>query len=113
MKPLTQNRLGVFERFQTSLYPELALVPNMPWLGTVAPAIPDDVRVKDGKLTWKSPSSGNIRSFSLYKQNADGWKLVGIIDAATTTVTIDPGTYALCAVDNLANESAGVVISIT
>jgi hypothetical protein len=85
----------------------------MPWLGTVAPAIPDDVGVKDGKLTWKAANSGNIRSFSLYQQNADAWKLVRIIDAATTTVAIDPGTYALCAVDNLANESAGVVISIT
>lgn len=113
MKPLTQNRLGVFDRFQTSLYPELALVPNMPWLSTVAPPIPDDVMVKDGKLTWKVPSSGTIRSFSLYQQNADAWKLVRIIDAATTAMTISPGTYALCAVDNLANESAGVVILVT
>ena len=113
MKPLTQNRLGVFDRFQTSLYPKLALVPNMPWLGTVAPPIPDDVGVKDSTLTWKAANSGNIRSFSLYQQDANAWKLVRIIDAATTTVAINPGTYALCAVDNLANESAGVVISVT
>src|SRR5919199_3143309 len=113
MKPFTENRLGVFDRFKTSLYAELALVPTMPWLGTVAPAIPDDVGIKDGQLTWKTPTSGNIRSFSLYKQNTDTWKLVRVIDAATTTVAIEPGTYALCAVDNLANESVGVVVSVS
>ena len=113
MKPFTENRLGVFDRFKTSLYAELALVPTMPWLGTVAPAIPDDLAIKDGQLTWKTPTSGNIRSFSLYKQNTDTWKLVRVIDAATTTVAIEPGTYALCAVDNLANESVGVVVSVS
>ncbi|NEQ21756.1 MAG: hypothetical protein F6K28_21595, partial [Microcoleus sp. SIO2G3] len=48
----------------------------------------------------------------LYKQNGTTWKLVRILDATATTVTVEPGTYALCAVDNLANESTGVVVAL-
>jgi uncharacterized lipoprotein YddW (UPF0748 family) len=113
MKPFTENRLGVFDRFKTSIYAEPALAPSMPWLGTVPPAIPDGVRVKNGQLTWKAATSGDIRSFSLYKQNADSWKLVRVIDAATRAVTLEPGIYALCAVDKQNNESLGVVVSVT
>lgn len=113
MKPFNENRLGVFDTFKTSLYAEPALVPSMAWLGNVAPAIPDGVVVKDGKLTWKPATSGDIRSWTLYKQNVDtSWKLVRVIDAATTAITLESGTYALCAVDKMANESAGVIISV-
>jgi hypothetical protein len=85
----------------------------MAWFGNVAPAIPERVVVKDGKLTWKPATSADIRSWTLYKQNADtSWKLVRVMEAATTAVTLEPGTYALCAVDKMANESAGVIISV-
>jgi uncharacterized lipoprotein YddW (UPF0748 family) len=113
MKPFSENRLGVTDRFKSSLYAELALVPSMAWLGIVPPAIPDAVVVKDGKLTWKAATSEDIRSWTLYKQNGDTWKLVRVIDAATTAIALEPGTYALCAVDKLANESAGVVVSVS
>jgi hypothetical protein len=113
MKPFTENRLGVFDRFKTSIYAEPALAPSMAWLGTVAPAIPNGVKVKKGQLTWKAAMSGDIRYWTLYKQNADSWKLVRVIAAATTSITIEPGTYALCTVDRQNNESAGVIVSVT
>lgn len=114
MKPLKENRLGVFDTFKTSLYAEPALVPTMAWLGNVAPAIPESVVVKGGKLTWKTAAaSADIRSWTLYKQSTDtSWKLVRVMDATTTTITLEPGSYALCAVDKMANESAGVIISV-
>jgi uncharacterized lipoprotein YddW (UPF0748 family) len=115
MKPFKENRLGVFDTFKTSLYAEPALAPTMAWLGNVAPAIPESVVVKSGKLTWKpAAASADIRSWTLYKQNADtSWKLVRVMNATTTAITLEPGTYALCAVDKMANESAGVIISVT
>ncbi len=113
MKPLTENRLGVVDRFQSSLYTELALTPTMPWLDAVAPAIPEQVRVKDGRLTWKAATSGDVRSWTLYRQDANTWKLMQLINVATTSVSLKPGTYALCAVDRLGNESLGVVVSVT
>ena len=112
MKPFLENRLGVGDAFNASIYTERRLVPPMSWLDAVAPALPDRVRVKDGKLTWKAVSSNEVRSWTLYQQNADTWKLLQIIDAATTAISVEPGTYALCAVDRLANESAGVLISV-
>ena len=113
MKPFTENRLGVFDRFKTSLYAETVLAPSMAWLGTTPPAIADGVGVKEGKLTWKPAVSEDIRAWTIYQQDAGNWKLLRVIDAATTDVTLEPGTYALCAVDKLANESAGVEISVT
>ncbi len=112
MKVFRENRLGVVDAFKSSIYSEPALAPSMSWLDTRPLALPMGVKVKDGKLTWKAAASENIRSWTLYKQNADTWKLVRIIDAATTFTTVEPGTYALCAVDKVANESAGVVVSV-
>lgn len=113
MKTFKENRLGVVDAFKTSLYSEPALAPNMQWLNGKAPALPSRVKVKDGKLTWRAATAVNIRSWTLYKQNGATWKLVKVIEVGTTSATVNAGTYALCAVDNLANESAGVVVSVS
>jgi hypothetical protein len=36
-----------------------------------------------------------------------------VLSAGTTFATVQPGTYAVCAVDRLANESEGVVITVS
>ena len=112
MKPFKENRLGVVDAFKSSTYAEPALAPNMQWLDAVTPALPGRVKVKDGKLTWRAAANGDIRSWTLYQQKGDTWKLLKVLEAATTEATIEPGTYALCAVDRMANESAGVVVSL-
>jgi uncharacterized lipoprotein YddW (UPF0748 family) len=112
MKVFSENRLGVVDAFKTSIYAELALAPSMSWLDALPPALPTGVKVKDNKITWKAGASEDIRSWTLYKQNADTWKLVRVIEAATTFATVEPGTYAVCAVDKMANESSGVVVSV-
>lgn len=112
MKVFTENRLGVVESFKSSLYPEPRLVPTMQWLGATKPAIPTEVVAKDGKLSWKAATNNTIRSWTLYQQQGSNWKLVNILPVATTTITVTPGTYALSAVDRLANESLGVVIVV-
>jgi hypothetical protein len=83
----------------------------MQWLGDTKPGLPTNLEFKNGKLSWKAATSG-IRSWTLYKQNGTTWKLVRILGGTTTSVAVEPGTYALCAVDNLANESAGVVVAV-
>jgi uncharacterized lipoprotein YddW (UPF0748 family) len=108
MKVFTENRLSVVDAFKTTIYPNLALVPTMPWLDDVPPALPTGVAAKAGKLTWNT-AIGDIRSWTLYQQQGDRWKLIRILGAATTSVTVEPGTYALCSVDRMNNESAGVI----
>jgi len=112
MKVFNENRLGVVDSFKASIYGEPALVPTRSWFESVVPPIPSGVRGKQGKITWKTASTDATRSWTLYKQNADTWKLMQVIEAATTTAIVEPGTYALCAVDNQANESVGVVVSV-
>lgn len=112
MKVFNENRLGVVDSFKTSIYGEPALVPTRSWFESVVPPIPSGARGKQGKITWKTASNDTIRSWTLYKQNADTWKLIQVIEATKTAATVEPGIYALCAVDHLANESAGVVVSV-
>ncbi len=112
MKPFKENRLGVVDTFKTSLYAEPALAPSMQWLDAVAPGVPTGVKVKDGKLTWRAVTNEDIRSWTLYQQKGTTWKLAKVLPAATTTATLEPGTYALCTVDRSANESLGVVVSL-
>lgn len=111
MKAFTENRLGVVDSFKTTIYQEPALVPTQSWRQSVTPSLPKRVRGKQGKITWNAPTEA-IRSWTLYQQNANNWKLVQIMAATTTAVTVEPGTYALCAVNEQAIESLGVVVSV-
>lgn len=111
MKVFTENRLGVVDSFKASIYKEPTLVPTLAWRDLVTPSLPKRVKTKSGRITWNA-STEAIRSWTLYKQETDTWKLAQIIDATTTEAKVEPGTYALCAVNNQANESLGVVIVV-
>ncbi|HEY9597678.1 MAG TPA: family 10 glycosylhydrolase, partial [Cyanophyceae cyanobacterium] len=112
VKVVKENRLGMNDTFKSSMYPEPALVPTMPWLDDQLPATPSSVRAKDGKISWKAVTSDNIRGWTLYQQKGSSWKLLKVLPPATTEVTIEPGTYALGAVSRMANESFGVIVSV-
>jgi uncharacterized lipoprotein YddW (UPF0748 family) len=111
MKAFTENRLGVVDSFKATIYQESALVPTQSWRVSTVPSLPKRVRGKQGKITWRTPTEV-IRSWTLYQQDANTWKLVQIMAATTTEVTVAPGIYALCAVNTQANESLGVVVSV-
>jgi len=112
MKVFKENRLGIVDTFKSSTYAEPALAPNMQWISTVKPAIPAGVAVKDGKITWRGAANATIRSWTLYQQKGNTWQLLKVLEAGTTAATVEPGSYAVCAVDRMANESAGVVVSV-
>lgn len=111
MKVFTENRLGVVDSFKTSIYQEPALAPIPTWQDKVTPSLPKRVKSKLGRITWNAATEP-IRSWTLYQQAADTWKLVQIIESTTTEVKVEPGNYALCAVNNQANESLGVVVLV-
>jgi uncharacterized lipoprotein YddW (UPF0748 family) len=112
MNALTKNRQGIYDKFKSSVYAKPALVPAMGWLDTLPPATPTGLEVKNRQLTWKAADDKDIRSWTLYKQNGATWALVRVFSGATRVATLEPGTYALCAVDRMANESVGVVVSV-
>jgi hypothetical protein len=67
----------------------------------------------DGKLNWEPGDDQLVRSWTLYLQNSNNWLIQRILSAGTTFATVLPGTYAVCAVDRLGNESAGMMITVT
>ena len=110
---LIKNRQGIYNTFQSSVYNQPALVPKMGWRDALSPLPPRQIEVKNRQLTWQAANDQDIRSWTLYQQDSGTWKLAQILSATTRIVTVQPGTYALCAVDRMANESAGVVIPVS
>lgn len=109
---ITQNRQSIAEKFQYALYVNPALVPTMSWRDGTPPSPPTGVKVNSRRITWSS-GNGDIRSWTLYEQQGDSWKLKDILPGNTTFADMPSGKYALCCVDRMANESAGVVVSVS
>jgi uncharacterized lipoprotein YddW (UPF0748 family) len=111
-KVIKENWLGFNERFQSNLYAQPALPPKMPWLDATPPQPPTGVQVSYGQISWNPANSADIRSWTLYQQRGNDWQLVKVLDSDTTAVQVTPGTYAVCAVDRMANESVALAIDV-
>jgi hypothetical protein len=84
----------------------------MPWKSSATPTPPKNLKFVDGKLNWHPGDDQSVRSWTLYVQSGQNWTIKRILSAGTTFATVTPGTYAVCAVDRLGNESEGVMISV-
>jgi len=112
VKMFRDNISGVNNVFKNSVYPTPALPPTMPWLDNNPPPSPTGVQVNDGMITWNPDSSGEVRSWALYRQSGNRWELVEVLNAATNFARVSPGTYSLRAVDRLANESIEEIVTV-
>lgn len=109
---IIENRQDISGTFQNSLYNTPAIAPAMSWQTATAPPPPKELQVSNRRLSWQPGDNQPVRSWTLYRQSGTSWTLQRILSAGTTFATVQPGTYAVCAVDRLANESQGVVISV-
>jgi hypothetical protein len=112
MNAFTKNRQSIYDKFKSSVYDNPALVPAMSWQDALPPAAPTGLEVKNRQVSWKAADDKDIRSWTLYKQSGASWTLVRVFPGATRVATLEPGTYALCAVDRMANESVGAIASV-
>jgi uncharacterized lipoprotein YddW (UPF0748 family) len=112
MKSIAENYQGIADSLKNSIYAKPAIVPTMSWQTTTPPAPPTGLQVSDRKLSWKPGDNRGVRSWTLYRQSGDSWLLQRVLSAGTTFATVEAGTYAVCAVDRLGNESLGVVIAV-
>lgn len=110
---IIENRQDISDIFQNSLYAKPALVPTMSWRSTTAPPPAKELQVNNRRLSWQPGDNQPVRSWTLYRQSDSNWTLQRVLSAGTTFATVQPGTYAVCAVDRLGNESLGVVISVS
>ncbi|QNP28167.1 glycoside hydrolase family 10 protein [Cylindrospermopsis curvispora] len=113
MKSLAENRQGIGDQFKRVYYPRPSIVPTMPWINQTPPPPPQNVTFQDGKLNWQRGDNISVRSWTLYRQIEDTWTIQRILSAGTTFATVQPGNYAVCAVDRLGNESLGVTITVS
>src|SRR5919199_3122240 len=113
MSAFTANRQDIYNTFKSSVYAKPRLVPAMAWGGSSPPSPPVGLVAKNRQLSWKAADNQDVRAWTLYKQSAGKWTLERILPTATRVATVEPGTYALCAVDRMANESAGVVVTVS
>ncbi len=114
MSSINQNREGIADSFRNSLYATPAIVPSMSWQNTTAPPPPQELQVNNRRLSWKPGDDQPVRSWTLYRQTGNTWILQRILSAGTTFATVQqPGTYAVCAVNRLANESQGLMITVS
>ncbi|MDT9182134.1 family 10 glycosylhydrolase [Limnospira sp. PMC 289.06] len=113
MKMFRDNQSGVNEVFKSSVYPTPALPPSMPWLDNEPPQPPTGLQAASGMISWNPSPDNDIRSWALYQQFTNGWQLVRVIDRNTTAVSVSPGTYALRAVDRMANESSEAIVNVS
>jgi uncharacterized lipoprotein YddW (UPF0748 family) len=109
MNSLAANREGVGDRFRNATYQIPALAPQVSWLSAPAAKLPANVQVRNGTLTWAAPTTAP-RAWSLYQQFNNNWVLQAILPGASRSIQVQPGTYALAAVNRLAQETAGVVV---
>jgi uncharacterized lipoprotein YddW (UPF0748 family) len=125
-KSVMNNPLGVQDSLRQHFYKNLALVPTMPWLDSIAPNAPTQVKVintTDGvSLRWEAPSAapdGNFaRYYVVYRVlkgqmiNPENPAHLLAIHNGSTTYTDNSAkageryTYAVTAVDRLHNESS-------
>ncbi len=112
MISLKENRQGLADHLDNSLYAQPALAPSMSWQDRTPPAQPRELQVTNRKLNWQPGDNKPVRSWTLYRQSSNNWQIQRILSAGTNFATVEPGTYAVCAVDRLGNESLGTVITV-
>ncbi|MBD2564211.1 MULTISPECIES: glycoside hydrolase family 10 protein [Nostoc] len=111
---LTENSQGIADKFQSLLYNKPALPPTLSWQDKTPPPPPIGLQVNNRKLSWQPGDNQPVRSWTLYRLSGDTWTIQRILSAGTTFATVQQaGTYAVCAVDRLANESVGTVITVS
>ncbi|MBD2579948.1 family 10 glycosylhydrolase [Oscillatoria sp. FACHB-1406] len=112
MQTFSSDRDGIVAQFQQQIYPKPALVPTLASLKAPAPKPPADLKVNNGTLSWTAVTDGSTRAWTLYRRESNGWQLVDILAGTRTSTTRPAGTYALCGVNRVGEESEGVVATV-
>ncbi|BAZ06349.1 hypothetical protein NIES3974_30100 [Calothrix sp. NIES-3974] len=110
---INENRQGIANTLGSKLYNRPALPPQLSWHSDRPPTPPSGLDVKNRRLEWNPANTPDIRSWTLYRRNGNTWELQRILSRGTHFATVQPGTYAVCAVDRFVNESAAVQITVS
>jgi uncharacterized lipoprotein YddW (UPF0748 family) len=113
MTSINDNRQGIADTFKGSIYNTPVLAPTMSWRNATPPSLVGGLQVTNRRLSWNpATSSQDVRSWTLYRKTGDTWMLQRVLSRGTNFATVEAGTYAVCSVDRMANESMGLVIKV-
>jgi len=112
MAVFSANPDNINARFGQNIYPKPALAPVIPTVSAPPPPLPAGVRAGNGTISWNAAAKETVRAWTLYRSTAGSWELVEVFPASTTSASVSPGTYAVCAVNRIAQESEGVAIAL-
>ncbi|MEC4805899.1 MAG: family 10 glycosylhydrolase [Jaaginema sp. PMC 1079.18] len=110
VKVFMDNPENVNAKFKQEIYPKAALVPVIPTLKAPAPPLPTGIRVADNQLRWNAADEDFVRAWTLYQKVGETYQLRQVLPVQITATPITAGTYALCAVNRIGEESEGIVV---
>ncbi len=112
---ITSNYKGVADSLAMYQQSTIALVPSYPWISTAVPAVVEDVKAKDGKITWAAGAVENkatdVVRYVVYR--FDDKKVIDLENAAAIVAVVpenefvakEKGVYVITALDRVNNES--------
>lgn len=110
VKVFLDNPENVNAKFKQEIYPQAALVPVIDSLQASPPPLPAGIRIMDNQLRWNAVSEDRVRAWTLYQKVSETYQLRQVLPANVTATPITAGTYALCAVNRIGEESEGIVV---
>ena len=106
------NTKNIYDTFRTTVYPTPAATPPMNWLNMAPPMAPSGVSVKDNTVRWQAGKDGNVFRWMVYKLEGNVWKLMQMLPAGEASVRVEPGTYAVRAMNAARFHSDEVVVNV-
>lgn len=100
---------AALEALFTELYAAPALTPVLGGHSDDVVSPPETIEVTDGVLV-EHPD--DLRAYTVYADAGDAWRYLHAVPGDATKVFLDPGNWAIAAVDRYGVESTGVVVTV-
>ncbi|MCY1054964.1 family 10 glycosylhydrolase [Nannocystis sp. SCPEA4] len=109
--PLQENLLGVTDAFKAEFYQSPALTPPIAALAGQA-VEPPNVALDGSQVSLSHATPDSLRAWVVYAQSGQEFVIERIVPAATATIDLSPGTWAISAAGKHGVESQGVLVTV-
>jgi uncharacterized lipoprotein YddW (UPF0748 family) len=108
--PILHNQDHIADVFRDELYAEPALTPAQ--AGDRPRAAPPVVEIAAGGIRLTPADVVPLRSYAVYRPEAEGWVLDHLVPATAHQVALSAGHWAISAVNRYGDESPGVLVAL-
>jgi len=112
-KYFVKDSRGISDTFKSHIYNFPSLAPDMPWLNASWSLPTPSVSTLGPKISWTATPNNDVRSWAVYKNEADSWQLIKVMNSTSVSVNISiSGQYAIRAVDRLGRQGTAVPVTV-